>query len=101
MGSGLPALGELIAQVGNVDTSCRRRTTLANGRPFAEEIHPGRSCAARWASATQAAPYMMDRSAGEPLRKIGVATAKMEALVGRARSTFYTPEASSGGDGGC
>lgn len=37
------------------------------------------------ASATQAATTMMDRSAGEPLREIRVATAKMEALVGTAR----------------
>lgn len=37
------------------------------------------------ASATQAAANLMDRSAGEPLREIRVATAKMEALVGEAR----------------
>ena len=37
------------------------------------------------AAAAQAATTMMDRSAGEPLREIRVATAKMEALVGKAR----------------
>ena len=37
------------------------------------------------ASATQAAANLMDRSAGEPLREIRVATKKMEALVGEAR----------------
>ena len=38
------------------------------------------------AAATQAATNMMDRAAGEPLREIRVATAKMEALVGKARN---------------